>query len=212
MIVKEERWDSPNPHPFWVVGFYTVMTPYEKEKDVLKLSLESLGYSYFFGGVQNQGSWQKNTQYKARFMEWVLANIPGPVLYLDVDAIMVQPPVLLDTIQADIAAVHFSNTTEFLSGTVYFSNSPVCKEVVQRWIALNAKYPVKLPDGRPAWDQRTLEMAIRETPGCKFVELPQEYTWITELTQKRYPGLAPVIMHTRGAYRFKRQINRGRAE
>jgi hypothetical protein len=128
-------------------------------------------------------------------------------LYLDVDAVMVQPPVLLDNLQADIAAVHFAKKAELLSGTLFLGNTPLCHRVVEKWININEQYPDKLPNGKDAWDQRTLEMAIKRTEGVCFIELPQEYTWITELTQRHAPGLSPVIMHTRGAKRFKNAIN-----
>jgi hypothetical protein len=75
------------------------------------------------------------------------------------------------------------------------------------WIALNAKYPDKLPNGRDAWDQRTLEMAIQATPGVRFAELPDEYDWIPGITARQRPGLNPVIVMTRGAYRLKAQID-----
>jgi hypothetical protein len=51
-------------------------------------------------------------------------------------------------------------------------------------------------------------MVIFDTPGVSFVELPQEYTWITELTQRRLPKLRPVIIHTRGAFRFKKVVGK----
>lgn len=187
-----------------VVGYYTVGTPYELEARKLKVSLEALEYDYHIMPVENLGSWQKNTQYKAQVIEQMLVKYNRPILYLDVDAVMVQPPVLLDAIDCDIAAVFFANTTELLSGTVYFA--PSALPTVKKWQEINAKYPETLPDGRLAWDQRTLRLAIIET-GCRFVELPQEYTWIVELTQKRFPGLAPVILHTRGALRFQDMIN-----
>lgn len=192
-----------------VIAYFTADTPYEAEAEVLKISLESLGYGYLVCGVPNLGSWQKNTQYKAEFVQAMLEMHPGqPLLYLDVDAVMVQPPVLLDGLKADIAAVHFARQTELLSGTVFFGNTVQCNRVVQKWIALNKQYPVTLPNGREAWDQRTLEMAIKKIQGVNFVELPQEYTWIVELTQKRCPECtSPVIMHTRGAKRFKNKIN-----
>jgi hypothetical protein len=192
-------------------AYYTIDTPYEKEAQSLKQSLKALKIPYLLCGIRDQGDWQKNTQAKAVvFSEIVHTYDRFKLLYLDVDAIMVQHPVALENIQADIAAVHFAGGSELLSGTVLFGNTSVCKDVVRRWMEINAQHPINLPDGRAAWDQRTLEMAIKENASCRFVELPQEYTWITELTQKHRPGLAPVIMHTRGAYRFKRIINRGR--
>lgn len=189
-----------------VIGYYTVDTPYELEARKLIVSLEALGYEHDLLPVENLGSWQKNTQFKAQVVEQMLLKHQRPILYLDVDAVMVQKPVLLDGLSCDIAAVHFADTTELLSGTVYFT--PQSKPVVKRWQEINEAYPEKLPDGRLAWDQRTLRLAIKELQ-AHFVELPQEYTWIVELTQKRFPGLAPVILHTRGALRFQDMINGG---
>jgi len=193
-----------------VVGYYTENTPYQHEAESLKLSLDTHGYVHDIVAVPNLGSWQKNTQYKSKIIKEFLENYPDQsILYLDVDSIMVHPPVVLDNIDCDIAAVHFANGRELLSGTVYFSGSAACLELVERWIAINEKYPVRLPDKREAWDQRTLELAIKEMDeSIRFQELPQEYTWIVELTQKHWKkDSSPVIMHTRGAKRFKNQIN-----
>ncbi len=191
-----------------VVGFYTKDTPYEHEKETLQVSLEALGYEYNFKPVENLGTWQKNTQYKAHVLKEFLQEYPGKkLLYLDVDAIMVKRPVVLDTIDCDIAAVHYHKSTELLSGTIYFAGTPVCLSVVHKWIQINEQYPVRLPDKRPAWDQRTLQMAMDQTPKCRFEELPQNYTFIVQLTEKSMPGLDPVILHTRGARRFKNIID-----
>jgi hypothetical protein len=193
---------------FLVVGYFTVGTPYEGEAEVLKLSLDAMGYKHDIQGVPNLGSWQKNTQFKAHFLRRMLhEHWRVPLLYIDVDAIVVQKLTVLDDIDCDIAAVHFAKGKTLCSGTVYFKNNPACRKLIDRWIKLNEMYPETLPDGRAAWDQRTLEMAIKEEKGIRFVELPQELCWITELTQKYAPGLSPVIIHTRGAKRFKNQIN-----
>jgi len=208
MIVAESHFESRNKTRPLVIAYYTVDTPYEDEAEVLKISLESVGYSYLVCGVPNLGSWQKNTQYKSIFIRDMLERFFGkPLLYLDVDAIMIKPPVLLDNLKADIAAVHFSNGSELLSGTLWLGNTKQCNRVIEKWIRLNEQFPETLPNGKQAWDQRTLEMAIKRIQGINFVELPQGYTYIVELTQRRCPNVDPVIMHTRGAKRFKNKIN-----
>lgn len=205
--VAESKFEVDNNHPL-VIAYYTIDTPYQDEAETLKLSLESIGYSYLVCGVPNLGSWQKNTQYKAHFIRAMLNRFPGkPLLYLDVDAIMVKPPVILDGLKADIAAVHFARQNELLSGTLWLGNTKQCNRVINKWIRLNEMYPEKLPNGRDAWDQRTLEMAIKKIPNIQFTELPQGYTYIVELTQRRCPDAEPVILHTRGAKRFKNKIN-----
>jgi len=187
-----------------VVGYYTKGTPYELEYRKLVVSLEALEYEYDYKAIDSLGSWQKNTQVKAKIIEEMIIKHKRPILYLDVDAVMIQKPVLLDTVTTPIAAVHFADSGELLSGTIYLTTKAL--PTVKRWQAINALYPEVLPNGQLAWDQRTLKQAIRETE-CPFTELPQEYTWIIELTQRRFPGLAPVILHTRGALRFQDLVN-----
>lgn len=200
--------NTQHPERPLVIAYYTIDTPYAHEAESLKLSLESKGYSYKVFGVSNRGTWQKNTQMKAEFIAQMLEMHPGrSLLYLDVDALMVHPPTMLDGLGADIAAAHFIRSNELLSGTLFLGNTDKCREVVDRWIRINADYPKFLPGRKLAWDQRTLQLAINRTEGVNFVELPQEYTWIVELTQRHLPDLSPVIMHTRGAKRFKNIID-----
>lgn len=209
LVIVEEDMSLEDPErDFLVIGYYTVDTPYEREKESLKLTLEALGYDYDFIGVEHQGSWQKNTQLKSKVIQHFLDKYCNRhLLYLDVDSLVIQKLTVLETIHADIAAVHFANGNELLSGTVYFGGTQACRRVVEEWQQINDRYPDILPDKRVAWDQRTLELAIKKTK-CLYVELPQAYTWIAQLTQKKCePGLAPIIVHTRGAYRFKHQIN-----
>lgn len=192
-----------------VIAYFTVDTPYQHEAEALKESLNGLGYGYWIVGVPNLGSWQKNTQYKAQFIKHALEKFSGkPLLYLDVDSIMVSEPEIFNNLKADIAAVHFAHKGELLSGTLWLGNTAACNELVKKWIQINEKYPETLPNGKHAWDQRTLKMAIKETKNINYVELPQAYTWIAGLTQMRCPEeKTPIIMHTRGAKRFKRLIN-----
>lgn len=192
-----------------MIAYYTRDTPYEGEAEVLRLSLESMEYSYLICEVPNLGSWQRNTQFKAPFIQQILGEHPGqPLLYLDVDAVMLQPPSLLDNLKADIAAVHFAKPGgELLTGTLWLGNTVQCGRIVKKWIHFNILYPDTLPNGRAAWDQRTLAWAIKQVRGVNFVELPQEYTYIVELTQRRCPNLNPVILHTRGAKRFRNIVD-----
>jgi hypothetical protein len=201
-ILAEHNHTVENNHPL-VIAYYTVDTPYEAEKEVLKESLEDWDYSYLICGVKNLGSWQKNTQYKAQFIRAMLDRFPGqPLLYLDVDAVMTEAPVILDDLDVDIAAVHFAYQRELLSGTLYLGNTVQCNRVVDKWLRLNEQYPEYLPNGREAWDQRTLEMAIKKIETINYFELPQGYTWIVGLTQRRVPDVQAVITHTTGAKRF----------
>jgi len=197
-----------------VVAYFTIGTPYEEEAAKLKASLEEWGYAYTIAGIHHRGSWQENTQAKAPFCLQMLEEYEGePLLYLDVDALMMRPPVLLDGgLDADLAAVRFIHRDELLSGTIWWGNTVQCRRVVRKWIYLNKAHPRRLPGGKAAWDQRTLDMAIQKVGGLRFCSLPQEYTYIQDLTPRHLdPCPPPVILHTRGSQRFKKQIDRRRA-
>ena len=206
-IVSENYTAFDNKHPL-VIAYFTAQTPYQHEAEMLRLSLESMEWGWWICGVKNLGSWQKNTQMKSQFIKHALETFPGePLLYLDVDSVMMRSPELLDDIKADMGAVHFVHKNELLSGTLFLGNTPKCHEAVDQWICLNEMYPETLPNGQPAWDQRTLQMAIDKTEGINFQELPQGYTYISELSKRHCPDIHPVILHTRAAFRFKRGRN-----
>lgn len=192
------------------IAYYTENTRYEAEAETLRLSLKALGLEHELRGIESLGTWQRNTQYKSRFIRDMLAAHPGhPLVYVDVDALVIHPPKLFDPFEADIAATIF-NGGELLGGTIYLGNTPKTIEVVDRWIALCEEFPERIPAGRfnryprgcEAWDQRLLHMAIQETTGLNFTHLPQSYCYIIDLTRAKHPEAEPVILHTRGSYRI----------
>ncbi len=192
------------------VGFYTEGDRYETEAETLRLSLKALGLPHELRGIKSLGTWQRNTQYKARFVRDMIAASPSqPIVYLDVDALVVHPPALFNELQADVAATIFSGG-ELLGGTIYFGGTAKATEVADRWLSLCKQYPEKIPPGRfsryprgtLAWDQRLLHMAIQETPDARFVELPPSYCYIIDMSRQRHPDAEPVILHTRGSLRI----------
>jgi hypothetical protein len=186
---------------------YYTPGPYEQEAERLRLSMDALTLRLELIPMAGRGSWQKNTQMKAEVVRDMLQRHPGErLVYLDVDAFCVVRPQLFWTIDADVAAVMYGGHT-LLSGTVYLHSNERTVRLVDRWLELNKRYPERLPNGAEAWDQRTLQMAINQMPDVKFYKLPQEYTWIVELSQREYPESRPIICHTRGALRFQKQVN-----
>ena len=191
-----------------VVAYYTKDTPYAQDAAVLKQSLDCLDIPHHLVAVDDLGSWQANTQQKATFIRDFM-NLHQEIerfVYIDVDAFVIHPLTYFEMLAS---VTHFAATTywggELLSGTMYMRNSQWMRDVVDRWCEINEAYPETLPDGREAWDQRTLLMAINEAGGVKggqaFLEVPHEYCWIIGMTSRQAPGLDPVVVHTRGHYR-----------
>ena len=87
-----------------VIAYFTVNTPYEKEKEKLVASCNRFGLNYYIKGVKNLGDWQKNTRYKATFVKECLLKFPTKkLLYVDADAIFNSYPSLFINYNCDIA-------------------------------------------------------------------------------------------------------------
>ncbi len=185
--------------------FFTRGTPYEDEAKIIKRSFEGIGLRHEIIGIPNRGTWQKNTQAKAEVVQQFCEKYPNQrLVYLDVDAVVLAKPVLFETTTADVAAVLYSTNRELLAGTIYLFSNERTMAVVRRWRELNEMYPDTLPNGEAAWDQKTLQMAIKEhkKEGLQFEALPQEYCYMIGNSQRQYPGLTPIILHYSAAFRW----------
>ncbi len=184
------------------IAYYTVQTPYEEEIKHLQSSLEEFGLPHDIQGVPNRGSWQKNTQYKALFVQNMLSKYPDKaVVYVDADAVIRSYPALFDELNCDIAVHHYDNKKrgfkELLSGTVYFGATPKARELVESWVQVNKEFPDQ-------WDQKNLAIAIERAKNLNVAELPASYCLIFDLMKDQGPA---VIEHFQASRRFKGQIH-----
>jgi hypothetical protein len=172
---------------------------YADEAKLLRASCREHGITLDEYPIPKAESWQRATQLKAEIVAMHLTRHRGPSWYLDVDSIVLRT--LPTLVIGDIAAVMLRD--ELLSGVVWFSNNDKCRDTVARWQMVNAAYPVTLPDGRAAWDQRTLDIAIRDV-GAKLTVLPASLNWIPEISRRfeAYPDAGPVVLATRAALRW----------
>ena len=76
------------------VAYYTINTPYQQESEKLKESLEKFNLIYDIVGVNDLGTWQANTRYKAKFLqEMLIKHKEKNLVYVDVDAIFNSVPI-----------------------------------------------------------------------------------------------------------------------
>lgn len=181
-----------------VIAYYTEGTGYAQEADKLRLSMLPLGLEHQIEAVPNLGSWQRNTQFKARFILDMMDRFPGrPLLYVDADATFERYPAALCALDADIA-VHHRGGKELLSGTIYLSGSIASQRIVERWVAMNDQCP-------NLWDQINLERTLHSAPGiAKVEELPADYCAIFDLMPE---ATDPVIKHWQASRRLKKEVN-----
>ena len=195
---------------FLVIAYYTENTSYQNLAEKLKKSLQDFGLPHYLEPIKDQGSWEKNTHYKAYFIKKCLNDRNIDLLYVDVDAVFKNYPSLIDTLSCDLAyrTEDFRwRKDEALSGTIFLKNNDRVKAFVDRWIQINEATPAERM--RPeTWEQKNMQTAHREFKDLAYYNLPPEYTYIFDHTRTMYPGLRPVIEH----YQESRNVHRNNLE
>ena len=191
---------------FLIIAYYTENTSYEILAANLKKSLENFGLAHHIVPIKDQGSWEKNTHYKAYFIKEMLETRNQDLLYVDVDALFKQYPDLIPDLDCDIAyrTQDFRwRKDEALSGTVFFKNNDKVKRLVNRWIEINEATPAERMKPE-TWEQKNMQRAQREMSDIEYYNLPPEYTFIFDHMKTMYPGVSPVIEH----YQESRNVHR----
>ena len=192
-----------------IVGYYTVNTPYQNEAVKLINSCKRLGLNHDIIGVDNLGSWQSNTRYKAKFMGDMLLKHPDKrLLYVDCDAVIHRLPDLFKSYSADIA-VRFQDfrwrKNECLSGTIYMENNLKTRKLCEIWGKINKS---EGPQAK-TFEQWNLGAAIEQmakSDGLVCKNLPPEYTFIFDSMRKMYPNVVPVIEHFQASRKYKNKV------
>jgi|Laugresu1bdmlbsd_1035121.scaffolds.fasta_scaffold04034_6 hypothetical protein len=176
-----------------ILSGYTLNTPYENEIKFLIESLKKFNFSCdHIVPYKNQGTWEKNCQYKAIIIKEKLKELKKPVVWLDADAVIVKNPILFENIKEDMASCQWYGG--LISGTLYFKNNEKINEVINEWIELNEQNPKE-------WDQKTLTR-VAKNKEISIKILPLSYCKIDYFKTKN-----AFIMQNQASRRFKRIIN-----
>ena len=215
--------DIPKQKKPTVVAYYTKGTGYEKEAERLRASLKPIGLNSCIVPIDNLGSWQANTQHKARFLREMFDCCKGQdLLYVDADATFERYPARLINFKGDIG-IHYRakkrGNMELLTGTIYLANNDRARALVDQWIEYNDAHPLE-------WDQRNLQKVLDQrgventkesikreareallgngasNESLKLVELPAEYCAIFDQDMAD----DPVIKHWQASRRLKGEV------
>ncbi|MBD8874956.1 hypothetical protein [Roseibium polysiphoniae] len=151
-----------------IVSYYTLNTPYELEVRQLEKSLNDVGVDYIIRGLPARPTWVENCAQKSEFIQAVSAELNESFWWLDADAVLNTE--LPDLEDCDIAA-HIKDGWRLMSGTVFFSNSPACKSIIDLWSLYCRQHP-------HVWDQVMLMIAIHNnniTENSKLNYLPEHF-------------------------------------
>ena len=184
--------------PLWV-SYYTDAAYRRWAHEKLIPSLEAFGLAYEVDPVPDLGSWPRNNQYKADFIQRKLDTHPGQdIVWIDADAEVVERPgLILDADPVDDVAVHywphtFDNLPQLWGGTILLRNFAATRGLVALWIQENRKLPLEI-------DQANLQAVLGRHPEVHVRVLPAGYCWVEEVMRPSEPREAVVIRHFHAA-------------
>ena len=190
---------------FVLCSYYTFDTPYREEIRNLILSVKDMPLQTYFKGIENRGSWEANTHYKAQFIKEMMDRYPEKaIVYVDADAVVRKYPALFDTIPPCDLAAYFRDwrfaKNELLSGTLYVGNTEAARNLIDLWIKKNGENP-------GVWEQKNLHSVIALLDGdLRISKLPVEYCCIYDSVERK-AGCQPVIEHFQRSRRYRKAIN-----
>jgi len=199
---------------FVITSYFTYETPYSDIcHKYLMPSVTELKLHTYIRGVDNKGSWQKNTSYKPEFLKIMLEHHDEDVVFVDSDAEILSYPSIFNEIPEQyIIAVHIldksswygrnytSDRYELLSGTLWIKNCDESRRLLDAWeSACNATN---------MWEQKVLQKVLEQL-GIVPYQLPLSYCYIKTMPNNKPPRVkvdCPVIVHNQVSRSLKNRV------
>jgi len=178
-----------------IVAFYTDNTLYEAEARRLEASVLALGLPLEVIAVPDQGSWLANVRFKPAVLSKARERLEGPLLYVDVDAVLhTDPWPDLSGFDQDVAFCTMRDG-KVRSGTILLNDTDGARRFLDEWTR-------RLEADREAWDQTPLtgmltENRRAEDPPFTIGLLPVPMCYVFDRVPERLaePVPVPVIEH-----------------
>lgn len=203
-----------------VVSFWTGQ-PWQDHATQLAVDCENVGLKVAISRREDLGSWVANCNQKPAFIRDMLQDLNDPILWIDADARINEPPVLLKDPKEEFAVHAFPGGKTFKpvgreemslpegwpldelgskwfnSGTVYFRPTPKVFDLLDLWCQFAATRMTS------DWDQWLLQEA--------WTKMRPETLWLPETYCRWRKGRAddnPVIQHLLASVKI-RGLDRG---
>jgi len=183
-----------------IITYYTKNSIYEEQFfEVFEPSMKRFDLPYEAYAVEDKGSWIKNVSIKPAIIFTALEKYNRRIVFLDVDAEVVDFPSLFFKAGKFDIGFHYldwylywrgkpGNKKELLSGTLLFDPTEKAFEILRKWKNLCTK--------EDNWDQRYLQQVIESMHDLSILEIPIEYIVIVK-RDGRIPSFIkkPIIVH-----------------
>ena len=187
-----------------IIAFHTPDEVYRTEAARLKSTLDKLNLAYRLVEVAPHENWVRTTLSKPSWIIELREQLTGPLLYIDVDALVHEDPwPVLSRIEADVAA-HVTPRGEFTSGTVLINDTQGARRLLARWRELaEARRDQDRGDLEATGengDQGLLKEAVVESEKAggtafAFHRLPPNLTYIFDRVETTYLEGPVLIEH-----------------
>ncbi len=199
-----------------VISFYTKDTLYEKEIQPLKDSCKKFDLDFEIEGVSSLGTWEKNCCFKPTFILEKLKSLKKPLLWVDADALFVQPPKDFH-LQCDFSTrrneeYEDTNSSKVISNTVYVNYTQTTIELLQEWEKECFFQISKKNRLSEVWDQVCLRDVLSKNKKIHFQPMPLKYCRIIDdkqdqLTETLLPLKDMILIHFQASRILKKIIN-----
>lgn len=195
-------------NPYMVVSYYTKDTGYKSEALKLAVSLERFKVPWHIEEIENRGTWQKNTLYKAQFIRRMMEKFKGKsIIFIDADAELKRNPALFEKLKCDVGYSirdyrRFPSRSrkkgkEILSGTLYIANNERTRKFVDAWIEENKRNSRR-------WEQLNLAKILQLSNGKLSIKVMDArycciFDWMRSLKD-------PVVVHYQASRRLRFKV------
>ena len=178
---------------------------YAETASRLRLSLDEFRLPREIVELPNLGTWRRNVRRKPEFIISMLEKYRRrPVVWIDADAEIKVPPVLLGGLFGDVAACRWTwpdrPITEVMTNLVYFAPTPLARRFARRWADAMSIDPYLS-------DQPVFNSVLARSRDIHFESLPISYSYILGIHDRFWPEVTPVIVqHQRSRQEDKSKL------
>ena len=192
-----------------IVLFHTDDDLYKHEANRCIKYIEKLGLKYDVTVIPKKSQWVENCAMKSKILLDARKRLRGPILYVDVDAVIHKDPwPYLSQYEGDFG-VYFHSNGELMSGTILINDTQKAMGLLQEWVASQDSSPLE-------WDQKVLEELISSyekndnsgTGKINIQRLPPSFCYVFDKLYSSFHGEI-FIEHLQASRQVKRPLGSG---